>query len=100
MLLDTVPVLWLPLVASLPLQPPEAVQLVALLELQVRVAAAPLATTFEEAVSEADGLGSLAARLELASGSTVPEHAASARPISAQPQRARSVLLLLPTLSC
>jgi len=38
------PVLALPLVGSLPLQPPEAVQLVALLEDQLRVAVPPLLT--------------------------------------------------------
>jgi len=35
---------WLPLVALLPLQPPEAVQLVALVELQLRVEEPPLTT--------------------------------------------------------
>jgi len=38
------PVNSLPLVALLPLQPPEAVQLLALVELQVRAAACPLET--------------------------------------------------------
>ena len=37
------PVDWLPLVALAPVQPPEAVQLVALVELQVSVEDAPLA---------------------------------------------------------
>ena len=39
-----VPVLCVPLVVLVPLQPPEAVQKVALVELQVKVEAAPRAT--------------------------------------------------------
>ena len=38
------PVLWVPLIASVPLQPPDAAQEVAFVEDQVRVEAAPLAT--------------------------------------------------------
>ena len=92
--------LWLPLVASVPLQPPEAVQLVALVELQVSVAAAPLATTCEDAVSEAVGLPAAVLRLVLALVLAPPEQAASARLSSAQQQRARNALLSLPTASC
>jgi len=46
-----------PLVASAPLQPPEALQEVALVELQVRVAAAPLVTVVGDAVIDAVGAG-------------------------------------------
>ncbi len=96
LLLVSAPVLWLPLVASEPLQVPEALQLVALVELQVRVAVAPLATTLDEAVSAAEGLGVVALRLVLAPGFTVPEHAASARLSAKQQHRAHSALLVLP----
>jgi hypothetical protein len=44
-----------PLVASVPLQPPEAAQAVALVELHVRVALAPFATLAGLAVSETVG---------------------------------------------
>jgi hypothetical protein len=53
------PVLWLPLVPSAPVQPPEAVHAVALVELQVSVDAPPLATVVGLAVSVA--VGTLAA---------------------------------------
>jgi len=49
------PVVWLPLTAKVPLQPPDAVQDVALVELQVRVEAAPLTTAVGFAVKEAVG---------------------------------------------
>jgi hypothetical protein len=49
------PVVWLPLMANVPLQPPDAVQDVALVELQVRVEAAPLTTEAGFAVKEAVG---------------------------------------------
>jgi hypothetical protein len=45
------PVLCVPLVACVPLQAPEAVHEVALVELQVNVAALPLATDVGDAVS-------------------------------------------------
>ena len=48
-------VLLVPLAASVPVQPPEAVQAVALVELQVREAVAPLATTVGFAVKVAVG---------------------------------------------
>ena len=41
---ESAPVLWLPLVASAPLQPPEAAHDVALIELHVSVVAVPLLT--------------------------------------------------------
>jgi hypothetical protein len=56
-LVVSAPVLWLPLVANVPLQPPEAVHDVALVELQVSVDAPPLATFVEFAVSMAVGTG-------------------------------------------
>ena len=51
------PVLWLPLGASVPLHPPDAVQEVALVELQVSVEAAPLPTTVSAALRETVGAG-------------------------------------------
>ena len=51
------PVDWLPPVGLLPLQPPEAVQLVALLEVQLSVEAEPLTTLVGLAESETDGGG-------------------------------------------
>jgi hypothetical protein len=54
------PVDWLPLVALAPLQPPLAVQLVALVELQVSVAALPLVTLVGDAVSVTVGGGAAA----------------------------------------
>ena len=47
----------MPLVANAPLQPPEAVHDVALVELQVSVEAPPLAIVLGLAVSEAVGTG-------------------------------------------
>jgi hypothetical protein len=52
-------VLCVPLVASVPLQPPEAVQEVALVELHERTALPPLATFVGEAVSTAVGKGAI-----------------------------------------
>ena len=49
------PVLWLPLVASAPLQPPDAVHDVALVELQVSVEAPPLLTEVCAAPRDAVG---------------------------------------------
>jgi hypothetical protein len=51
------PVLWLPLVANAPVQPPEAVQDVALAELQFSIAAPPLLTAVGDAVIDAAGAG-------------------------------------------
>jgi hypothetical protein len=51
------PVPWLPLVALLPFQPPEAVQEVALVELHVSVEAPPLATEVGFAVNVTVGAG-------------------------------------------
>jgi hypothetical protein len=53
----TAPVLCVPLVPFVPLQPPEAVQDVALVELQVSVEAAPLATEVGFAVNVTVGAG-------------------------------------------
>lgn len=57
MLAVSAPVDWLPLVALLPLQPPEAVQLVALLEFQARVDDPPSLTAVGFALSVTDGAG-------------------------------------------
>jgi hypothetical protein len=54
------PVLALPLVALFPDQPPEAVQLVALLEAQMRVADEPLVTVGGAAIRLSVGLGGVA----------------------------------------
>jgi len=51
------PVLWLPLVAKPPLQPPEAVQEVALVEDHVKVAEPPTPTVVVDAWSDAVGAG-------------------------------------------
>jgi hypothetical protein len=48
-----------PLAARVPLQPPPAVHAVALVELQVSVEAAPLATEVGDAVSVAVGVGAV-----------------------------------------
>jgi hypothetical protein len=55
-LLDNAPVDTLPLVACAPLQPPEAVQLVAFVELQVSVVDAPVVIVLELTVSVAVGV--------------------------------------------
>jgi hypothetical protein len=47
------PVLWLPLVATAPVQPPEALHDVASVELQVNMAASPLLTVVGEALIDA-----------------------------------------------
>jgi hypothetical protein len=49
------PVLWAPLVANAPVQPPEAVQDVASVELQVNMAASPLLTVLGETDIDAVG---------------------------------------------
>jgi hypothetical protein len=49
------PVLWLPAVGNMPLQPPEPLQEVALAELQVRVDSAPLLMVVGDALSDAVG---------------------------------------------
>jgi len=51
------PVLWLPLVAIAPVQPPEALQDVASVELQVNIAASPRLTVIGDAVIDAVGAG-------------------------------------------
>ena len=51
------PVLWAPLVANEPVQPPEAPQDVASVELQVKMAASPLLTVVGEADIDAVGGG-------------------------------------------
>jgi hypothetical protein len=59
-LVESAPVLWVPLAARVPLQPPDAVHEVAFAELQVSVDAEPLLTgvgdTVSAAVGGADGL--------------------------------------------
>jgi hypothetical protein len=54
------PVVWVPLVATGPLQPPEAVHAVASVELHVNVDAPPLATDVGAAAKVAAGTGSTA----------------------------------------
>jgi hypothetical protein len=54
------PVVWVPLTANGPLQPPEAVQAVASVELQVNTDAPPLATDVGAAAKVAEGTGSTA----------------------------------------
>ncbi|HEX9138389.1 MAG TPA: hypothetical protein VF848_01265 [Steroidobacteraceae bacterium] len=56
MLSSRAPVLWLPLAANVPLQPPVAVQDVALVELQFNVVDPPAATVVETTDSEAVGI--------------------------------------------
>jgi hypothetical protein len=51
------PVLWLPPVANAPVQPPEALQDAAFVELQVSIAAPPLLTLVGDADSDAVGAG-------------------------------------------
>ena len=51
------PVLWLPLVALVPVQPPVAVQDVALVELHVSMEAPPLATAVGFAISVTVAVG-------------------------------------------
>jgi hypothetical protein len=51
------PVLWLPLVANAPVQPPEALHDVASVELQANIAASPLLTVIGDAVIDAVGTG-------------------------------------------
>ena len=53
------PVLWVPLVALAPPQPPEAAHEVALVELQVSVEAPPLLTAVGAALMDAVGFGSI-----------------------------------------
>ena len=65
-------VLCVPLAANVPLQPPEAVQDVALVELQVSVEAPPLATLVGFAVSVAVGTGLAAIVTVAAAAALVP----------------------------
>jgi hypothetical protein len=68
------PVLRLPLVANAPLQPPEAVHAVALVELQVSVALPPLTTVVGFASNAAVGTGAaVTATMTVAAGLTPPE---------------------------
>ena len=50
---------WLPVVALVPLQEPEALQAVVLAELQVSIAAVPVARLVGRAVRESVGVGAL-----------------------------------------
>jgi hypothetical protein len=52
-------VLWLPLLARAPLQPPEAVHAVALVELHVKLEVAPVATTVGAAANATVGTGTI-----------------------------------------
>jgi len=70
------PVLWLPLVASAPLQPPEAVHDVAADELQFSVEAVPLLTVVCAAPRDAVGCG------RLVEGVTPAPHAANTRDVA------------------
>jgi hypothetical protein len=65
------PVLWLPLAASVPLQPPEALHEVALVELHVSSEAFPEATAVGVAASVAVGTG-IDATVAVAGGVTPP----------------------------
>jgi hypothetical protein len=81
---ERAPVLWLPLVASAPLQPPEAVQEVAFVELHVSVDAPPPATVvgFADNVTVAAGTTLTVAvpvLLLVAGGTPAPPHAANIR---------------------
>ena len=66
------PVDWLPEVALVPDQPPEAVQEVALVEDQVRVEAPPLVTEVGFAVSETVGTGGAAVTVTVADALALP----------------------------
>jgi hypothetical protein len=68
------PVLWLPLVATTPLQPPEAVHDVAADELQFSVEAVPLLTVVCAAPRDAVGSGGLVEGV-----TPTPPHAANTR---------------------
>ena len=68
--------LWVPAAASVPLQPPVAVQALALLELQLSVAALPLATAVGLAVKVTVGTGRVAG-LGFAGLETPPQAASS-----------------------
>ncbi len=63
---------WLPLVASAPLQLPEAVQPVAFAETQVKVAVLPTTMEFAEAVRVAVGVGAVTSSVTDADGSVAP----------------------------
>jgi hypothetical protein len=67
----TGPVLWVPLAASVPLHPPEAVQEVALVEFQVRTEALPEATAVGAAESVAVG-AAIRATVAVAGAETPP----------------------------
>ena len=67
------PVLWLPLVALAPLQPPVAVHEVAFVELHVSVDAPPLLTEVGAALKDAVGAGTC----PLSVGFTPAPHAAT-----------------------
>ena len=73
------PVLWLPLVASAPLQPPDAVHDVASVELQVSVEVPPLATVVGAALRDAVGC--------VIGVTPTPPHAANSRDAPAGQKR-------------
>jgi hypothetical protein len=86
------PVLWLPLFAKVPVQPPEALQDEALVELQVNMAAAPLLTVVGDALSDAVAAGGAGAT----GTDPDPPHAArsSAGPIVITGAKQRVIVLL------
>jgi hypothetical protein len=82
------PVLWLPLVALAPLQPPEAVQEVALVEVHVNVETPPLPTEVGAALKDAVGAGTCT----LSVGFTRAPHAATSSNALASTLRIRNRL--------
>jgi hypothetical protein len=69
---DTAAVLWVPLVPSEPLHPPEAVHAVALVEVHVNVALPPAATTDGAAVNIAAGTGIIVTVTVVTTGAVLP----------------------------
>ena len=66
-------VVCVPLAARVPLQPPDAVHAVALVELQVSVEVAPLATDVGDAVSVTVGVGAVTVTVADAVGLVPPD---------------------------
>jgi hypothetical protein len=88
----TGPVLCVPAVASVPLQPPEAAQAVALVELQVSVAALPAIRLAGEAVSTA--VGTAAGGGGVAVWVVPPPHAASSSSVASSAEVNRYMEIL------
>jgi hypothetical protein len=91
------PVLWLPLFANAPVQPPEALHDEALVELQVNMAAAPLLTVVGDVLIEAVGAGGA----EATGADPDPPQAArsSAGPIVITGAKQRVIVLLNSNMS-